>query len=178
MGGETDVLAGLEQGGEQQGEGGVGLARAVFRHGEEGGELGVVGELRAGVLQRGDGGGGAAEADQARGVAGQDVGLFGGGGKAEHEGAFVGGERLGVRAGGGEGEGQLGRDLGHVRVAGIEPAQGWQHGVDAAAVAGADDGVEFGFPSGGHGRGVWRRRGRRKDVSGGGRRNLGDAFFV
>ncbi len=148
MGGYADVLAGFYEEVEQVGEGLAGPAGEVAGHGEEGGEFGVVGELGSRAFERRDRVRRAVEAQEADGVADQGVGLFGRGGEAEGERAFVGGESAGVVARGGKGEGQLGGDLGPVGVLRIQVADTRGQAVDASAVAGADDGVEDGFPVG------------------------------
>src|SRR5690606_11897295 len=112
--GQTDVLGGFEQGREEQGEGSRRVAGLMPGDGEIGGELRVIGKLDAGALERDDGLGRTAQTEEADGVGDEGVGLFGGGGEAEGEGALVTGEGLGMFAGGGEREGQFGGDLGLV----------------------------------------------------------------
>ena len=146
MGGESDVPARFQQGIEQESEGLVFQSRPESRDGEQGGELGVVGELDAGVFQGGYGLGVTIESKQANGATCQGVGLLGGGGDSEGEGAFIGGQGLGMGALRREGEGLLGGDFGHVGVAGVELAQCGEHVIGFAAVAGTDNGVEGGFP--------------------------------
>ncbi len=130
MGGEADVVARFEEGFKEQPEGVASQAGAMAREGKEGGELGVIGELHPGAFECGNGFGRAPQAKKGGGAADQGVGLLGGCGKAERERALVGGEGLGVRALRCKGESLLGGDLGHVRVAGIEVAQGGQQGGD------------------------------------------------
>lgn len=146
MGAQADVVRKVEQGIEEQGRRLLGAAGAPEGDGEVGGELGVFRKLGAGELQPGDGVFGAAEAQLAGGAAGEGVGLFRGRGEAERERALVGVERAGVVAAGDEREGELRGDLGRMGEARVERLERGQHVVGASAVAGADDGVEFGLP--------------------------------
>ncbi len=146
MGAEADVVREIEQGVEKQRRGLVGPAGAFQGDGEIGGELRVFRKLGAGEFQTRRRVVGAAEAQLAGGAARERVGLLGGRGQPQGERAFVSCKRAGVFAPGDEGEGQLRGDLGGVREPRVERLERGQHVVGFPAVAGADDGVEFGLP--------------------------------
>jgi hypothetical protein len=150
VGGDAGVLAGVGEDEEQKfGRFSV-LAEGVEREGEEDVELAVIGKLGAAGAENFGGAGELAGVPQGGTEAEEGTGEFVGG-EAEGDGAFVVRDGLGGVAERVRGPRELVGDLGDVRKTRVEFPEQAEDVIDLAAVARADDGVEFGFPGGGVG---------------------------
>ncbi len=160
VGGEAGVLGGVEQGVEEEPDGVGATAGRLEREGEKGVEFAMIGKLQAGALEGLDGAGGLADEPETIGQTDQGVALFVGR-ETEGEGAFIVGEGVGGAIEDVERPSELVGDLGNVRMARIQVANTREKRGGLAAVAGADDGVECGFPIGSRGHRELSRNGKR-----------------
>lgn len=146
VGGDAGVLAGVREDEQKEFGGLVVLAQSVEREREKDIELAVIGKLGAAGAQNF---GGAAElarvaqsGTEAEEGAGELVGR-----EAEGDGAFVVGDGFLGAAKDVACPRELVGDFGHVGKTRVEFLEQAEDVIDLAAVARADDGVEFGFPS-------------------------------